>query len=74
MRLQALCSEYGWSLWGFIQAAASPIDFDFHAWGTERFEKAAATFGGPAFTGLLEEVAPWLSFRPVRGSSSSAVG
>ena len=29
----ALCSEYGWSLWGFIQAATSPMDFDFHGWG-----------------------------------------
>ena len=33
VRLQMLCSEYGWSLWGFIQAAASPIDYDFHGWG-----------------------------------------
>lgn len=57
VRLQMLCSEYGWSLWGFIQAAASPIDYDFHGWGMERYEKAAATFGGPAFTGLLEDVA-----------------
>ncbi len=30
VRLQSLCSEYGWSLWGFIQAASSPIDYDFH--------------------------------------------
>ena len=26
-------AQYGWSLWGFIQAATSPIDFDFHGWG-----------------------------------------
>lgn len=57
VRLQMLCSEYGWALWGFIQAAASPIDHDFHGWGMARYEKAAATFGGPAFTGLLEDVA-----------------
>ncbi|MCW2796126.1 LPS biosynthesis choline kinase, partial [Nocardioides sp.] len=56
VRLQALCSEYGWSLWGFIQAAASPIDYDFHGWGMERFEKAAATFRGPHLRGLLEDV------------------
>ena len=48
VRLQSLCSEYGWSLWGFIQAAASPIDFDFHAWGLERFEKAARRSPRPA--------------------------
>ncbi len=57
VRLQALCSQYGWSLWGFIQAATSPIDFDFHGWGMERFEKAEATFRGRAFRRLLDEVA-----------------
>ena len=56
VRLQSLCSEYGWSLWGFIQAASSPIDYDFHAWGMHRFEKAARTFTSPLFTRLLEEV------------------
>lgn len=57
VRLQALCSEYGWSLWGFIQSAASPLDFDFHGWGAERFEKAEATFRGPELSKLLEQVA-----------------
>jgi thiamine kinase-like enzyme len=57
VRLQALCSQYGWSLWGFIQAATSPMDFDFHAWGQERFEKAEATFRGPDLAGLLRAVA-----------------
>jgi len=56
VRLQALCSQYGWSLWGFIQAATSPMDFDFHSWGMERFEKAEATFRGPDLPGLLEDV------------------
>ena len=57
VRLQMLCSEYGWSLWGFIQAASSPIDFDFRGWGTERYEKAVATFRGPDLSALLQEVA-----------------
>jgi thiamine kinase-like enzyme len=57
VRLQALCSEYGWSLWGFIQEQASPIDYDFHTWGMERYEKAAATFGSPRLRTLLDEVA-----------------
>ena len=57
VRLQMLCSEYGWSLWGFIQAAASPIDYDFDGWGMERYEKAVATFRGPHLAGLLEDVA-----------------
>jgi thiamine kinase-like enzyme len=57
VRVQALCSQYGWSLWGFIQEAASPIDFDFHSWGMERYEKAAATFRGGRLPRLLEQVA-----------------
>ncbi len=55
--LQSLCSEYGWSLWGFIQAATSPLDFDFHSWGMERFEKAARRFTSEGFEGLLDRVA-----------------
>jgi thiamine kinase-like enzyme len=57
VRAQALCSQYGWALWGFIQEAASPIDFDFHSWGMERYEKAAATFRGGGLPQLLEQVA-----------------
>ena len=57
VRLQALCSSYGWSLWGFIQAATSPLDFDFWSWGTERFEKAREGFAEPEFARLLDEVA-----------------
>ena len=57
VRVQALCSQYGWALWGFIQEAASPIDFDFHSWGMERYEKAAATFRGGDLPRMLEQVA-----------------
>jgi thiamine kinase-like enzyme len=57
VRVQALCSAYGWSLWGIIQAATSELDFDFWSWGLERFDKAARTFSEPGFTRLLEEVA-----------------
>ncbi len=56
VRLQSLVSQYGWSLWGSIQAAASSIDFDFDAWGRERFDKAEAGFRGPDFERLLDEV------------------
>ncbi|MBC7550317.1 MAG: phosphotransferase [Cellulomonas sp.] len=57
IRLQALCSEYGWSLWGFIQASTNPLDFDFRGWGEDRFHKAEATFRGPSFASLLQDVA-----------------
>jgi thiamine kinase-like enzyme len=55
VRLQALVSAYGWSLWGAIQAAASHIDFDFTSWGQERFDKAARGFTSDRFESLLEE-------------------
>jgi thiamine kinase-like enzyme len=55
--LQALCSQYGWSLWGFIQAGSSALDFDFHEWGMHRFEKAAHSFTSPALPRLLDLVA-----------------
>jgi thiamine kinase-like enzyme len=57
VRLGALRSEYGWALWGFIQAASRPLDFDFHDWGMHRFEKAARTFTSDGFDRLLEEAA-----------------
>ena len=57
MRLGMLRSAYGWSLWGFIQAATSPLDFDFREWGMHRYQKAAATFRGPDFDRLLQEAA-----------------
>jgi thiamine kinase-like enzyme len=53
---QALCSEYGWALWGFIQSATSPLDYDFHSWGMERFEKAARRFRNDDFGALLDRV------------------
>jgi len=56
VRLQSLVSEYGWSLWGAIQASASTLDFDFDSWGRERFDKAARTFGSAGFGALLEDV------------------
>ena len=55
-RLQAIVSAYGWSLWGAIQAATSPLDFDFRGWCLERYEKAVSAFSSADFTSLLVEV------------------
>ena len=55
-RLLGLVGMYGWTLWGAIQHAASPIDFDFWAWAMERFEGAAAGFTADDFPRLLEDV------------------
>jgi thiamine kinase-like enzyme len=56
VRLQSLVSQYGWSLWGAIQASASTLDFDFMSWGQERFEKAARTFTSPELDRMLDAV------------------
>ena len=50
-------SRYGWSLWGFIQAATNEDDFDFHGWGQERFDKAVADFRNPQFEAWLKAAA-----------------
>jgi len=54
--LLGLAGKYGWTLWGAIQAAVSPIDFDFWSWAMERFEGAVAGFSAPGFPRLLDEV------------------
>jgi thiamine kinase-like enzyme len=55
-RLLGLAGKYGWTLWGAIQSAASPIDFDFWSWAMERFDGAAGGFRAPDFARLLDEV------------------
>jgi thiamine kinase-like enzyme len=55
-RLLGLAGMYGWTLWGAIQRAASPIEFDFWSWAMERFEGAATGFTASSFGGLLEAV------------------
>jgi hypothetical protein len=48
--------KYGWTLWGAIQHATSPLDFDFWAWAMERFDGAAQGFTSPGFGQLLDDV------------------
>jgi thiamine kinase-like enzyme len=62
-RLLGLMSKYGWTLWASIQASVSAIDFDFWAWGLEKFERAEAEFKGPDFDGLLSSAAADDGFR-----------
>jgi thiamine kinase-like enzyme len=54
--LLGIVGKYGWTLWGAIQAATSPIEFDFWSWAMERYEGAAAGFTGPGFARLLDDV------------------
>jgi thiamine kinase-like enzyme len=55
-RILGLMGKYGWTLWGAIQHATSPLDFDFWAWAMERFEGAAQGFTSKDFGGLLDDV------------------
>lgn len=54
-RLWGLMSKYGWTLWASIQDGVSDIDFDFWAWGMEKYARAVEEFDGPEFERLLDE-------------------
>jgi thiamine kinase-like enzyme len=55
-RLLGIVGKYGWTLWGAIQHATSPLDFDFWSWAVERFEGAAQGLTSGEFGRLLEDV------------------
>ena len=55
-RLQGIVGQYGWTLWGSIQDAVSPLDFDFWGWAIERFDLATSQIAGPDFEDLLRDV------------------
>ena len=56
-RLLGLMARYGWTLWASIQDVVSPIDFDFWAWGMEKYDLAVAELDGPDLGTLLDEAA-----------------
>jgi thiamine kinase-like enzyme len=56
-RLLGWMSKYGWTLWASIQAATSPLDFDFWSWGMEKYDRALAEVDGPDFDALLDAAA-----------------
>jgi hypothetical protein len=55
-RLLGVMGKYGWTLWGAIQHATSPLDFDFWSWAMERFEGAAQGLTSKDFPRLLDDV------------------
>ena len=57
-RLLGLMSKYGWTLWASIQAAVSPIEFDFWSWGMEKYDRAVEEFDGPGFAAAARRGAP----------------
>lgn len=54
--LQGIVAKYGWTLWGCIQSASSPLDFDFWSWAMERYQAAVAEFKDRHFSQLLDDV------------------
>ena len=54
--LWGLMSKYGWTLWASIQDGTSELDFDFWAWGMEKYERVIAEFDSSDFGRALEEV------------------
>jgi thiamine kinase-like enzyme len=57
MRLNALMSDVGWTLWAAIQERISTIDYDFWGWATMRWERAVAIMDDPAFPAWVRAVA-----------------
>jgi thiamine kinase-like enzyme len=55
-RLYGLMSNYGWTLWASIQSATSDVDFDFWAWGMEKYERALEVLRGPDLHRLITDV------------------
>ncbi len=53
MRLFALMSDVGWTLWGAIQAKISTLDYDFWDYTLSRWNRALAILNG-------SEIARWL--------------
>ena len=55
-RLQGIVGQWGWTLWGSIQDAVSPLEFDFWEWTMERYDLAMSQISGPDFDDLLRDV------------------
>ncbi|MES1239294.1 MAG: phosphotransferase, partial [Chloroflexota bacterium] len=56
MRLQAIMSDVGWTLWAAIQARISTIDYDFGGWAEERWARATSMLDGPDLDAWLDAV------------------
>jgi thiamine kinase-like enzyme len=55
-QLLGIIGKYGWTLWGAIQAATSPLEFDFWSWAMARYEGAVAGLTSRDFGRLVDDV------------------
>ncbi len=53
--LWGLVARYGWVLWAVISSKINPLDFDFWAWGMEKYDAFEAAIADPRFDRLLAE-------------------
>ena len=53
--LLALVAKYGWTLWASIQSSISDLDFDFWAWGMQKYKLVELEFSGKLFNKMLEQ-------------------
>src|SRR3990170_4709813 len=55
MRLFALMSDVGWTLWGAIQVRVSTLDYDFWGYDMGRWNRALGILNGPQLDEWLEQ-------------------
>jgi len=55
MRLFAVMSDVGWTLWGAIQAKISTLDYDFWAYAMTRWNRALGILNGPKLDQWLRD-------------------
>ncbi len=55
MRLYALMSDIGWTLWGSIQAKVSKLNYDFWGYATGRWERSEGILASTDFQRWLED-------------------
>lgn len=53
VRLNMLLSDVGWSLWAVLQEHTSNVDFDYAAYGTARWHRAAAVLDSADYPRLV---------------------
>jgi len=56
VKLQRIVSDVGWALWAAVQAAVSPIAFDFGKYGLHRWQRAEAKLDSSEFPRWVDEL------------------
>ena len=53
-RLWGLVAQYSWTLWAVISADINPLDFDFGAWGMEKYDAFEQSVSSSGLGALLD--------------------